>query len=457
MKILGLMPNKREEKEIKKLIEEIIFYDNYTELFETLKEVSYEVLLIWSDELNAEILIELIKRVKEINADILIYVLGEKASMNLVAGAISAGAIDYILKPYDVQKLYQSLEKEMKKLHVKDTAKQNNCDIMLGSTKEMVSLYKNIGRISTNNQMVFIIGENGTGKELLAKIIHSFNRKKTGEFVVLNTDLGEYLDKRLFGEELYEGSNLIEIKKSYLEKALNGTLLIKEVGDLTLDSQIKLLEFIDNGSYSRINGKEKLISNVRVIFSSTRNLEELVEKGRFCEELWEKIKGNSIYIPPLRERKDDILELINYFIEEFNNELNLNIKDINKTAINKILKYNWPNNVKELKMAIKASMALARNEYISVEDLPAQVIGTKISKRYGDVHDWVLADWIEGELDTLEKSSEGNYCDSLVSRVERELIRQVLEKCNGKKVETAELLGITRTTLRTKMNSYGLD
>jgi len=137
--------------------------------------------------------------------------------------------------------------------------------------------------------------------------------------------------------------------------------------------------------------------------------------------------------------------------------LKLNIKGIDKLALNKIMKYNFPNNIKELKSVIKASMALARNEYIVVEDLPAQVIGTKISKRYGAVHDWVLADWIEGELDMLEKTNEGEYYDSLITRVERELIRQVLERAKGKKVEAAELLGITRTTLRTKMNSYGLD
>ena len=457
MKILGLLPNKREEKEIRRVIENITLLDNYTELFEKLKLDYFDILLLWTDEIKEELLLELILRAKEINKELLVYVLGEKASIQLVAGSISAGAKDYILKPYDVQKLIFTLERDLKKNQTKSSEKKINCDIMLGSTKEMVDLYKNIGRFSLNNETVFINGENGTGKELLAKILHEFNKKEVGEFLVIHGNINELADKVIFGEEIYDGSKLLEIKQSSLEKANKGTILIKEIENLSFETQIKLLEFIETGSFIRKNGKEKVFSRARIICSSSKNLEELVEENKFYEGLWDKIEKNTLYIPPLREKKDDLPELIEYFIENFNDELKLNIKGIDKLALNKIMKYNFPNNIKELKSVIKASMALARNEYIVVEDLPAQVIGTKISKRYGAVHDWVLADWIEGELDMLEKTNEGEYYDSLISRVERELIRQVLERSKGKKVEAAELLGITRTTLRTKMNSYGLD
>ena len=457
MKILGLLPNKREEKEIRRVIENITLLDNYTELFEKLKSDYFNILLLWTDEIKEELLLELIFRAKEINKELLVYVLGEKASIQLVAGSISAGAKDYMLKPYDVQKLIFTLERDLKKNQIKSSGKKINYDIMLGSTKEMVDLYKNIGRFSLSNETVFINGENGTGKELLAKILHEFNKKEIGEFLVIHGNINELADKVIFGEEIYDGNKLLEVKQSSLEKASNGTILIKEVENLSLETQIKLLEFIETGNFVRINGKEKVNSKTRIICSSSKNLEEMVEENRFYEGLWDEIEKNTLYIPPLREKKDDLPELIEYFIDIFNDELKLNIKGVDKLALNKIMKYNFPNNIKELKSVIKASMALARNEYIIVEDLPAQVIGTKISKRYGAVHDWVLADWIEGELDMLEKTNEGEYYDSLISRVERELIRQVLERTKGKKVEAAELLGITRTTLRTKMNSYGLD
>ena len=432
MKILGLLPNKREEKEIRRVIENITLLDNYTELFEKLKSDYFNILLLWTDEIKEELLLELIFRAKEINKELLVYVLGEKASIQLVAGSISAGAKDYILKPYDVQKLIFTLERDLKKNQIKSSGKKINYDIMLGSTKEMVDLYKNIGRFSLSNETVFINGENGTGKELLAKILHEFNKKEIGEFLVIHGNINELADKVIFGEEIYDGNKLLEVKQSSLEKASNGTILIKEVENLSLETQIKLLEFIETGNFVRINGKEKVNSKTRIICSSSKNLEEMVEENRFYEGLWDKIEKNTLYIPPLREKKDDLPELIEYFIDIFNDELKLNIKGVDKLALNKIMKYNFPNNIKELKSVIKASMALARNEYIIVEDLPAQVIGTKISKRYGAVHDWVLADWIEGELDMLEKTNEGEYYDSLISRVERELIRQVLERTKGK-------------------------
>lgn len=455
MKIIGLMPNRREEKEIKRVIDHITLLDNYTDLFENLKEGSFDVLLLWADEIKDELLMEFITRALQIDKDLLIYVLGEKIKLNLLAGVMACGAKDYILKPYDIQKLIVTIERD--KNNLKSAANPKNYDIMLGSSKEMIELFKNIGKFSLNNEPIFINGEAGTGKELLAKILHEFNKKNIGEFYVINGNIGAYVDKVLFGEEIYSDSVLLEVKKGYLEKSEKGAVLIKDFTNLTLETQSKILEFINTGFYKRVNGKEKLLGNVRLIFSSDLNVEESVEEGKIHEELWEKINNCSLYIPPLRERKDDIPELIQYFIEVFNHELKLNIKGIENSALSKIMKYNFPLNVKELRTIIKSSLALARKEYISLEDLPATVIGSKISKRYGAVHDWVLADWIEGELDFFEKQDEGDYYDGIISRVERELIRQVLEKTNGKKVETAELLGITRTTLRTKMNSYGLD
>ena len=215
MKILGLLPNKREEKEIRRVIENITLLDNYTELFEKLKSDYFNILLLWTDEIKEELLLELIFRAKEINKELLVYVLGEKASIQLVAGSISAGAKDYILKPYDVQKLIFTLERDLKKNQIKSSGKKINYDIMLGSTKEMVDLYKNIGRFSLSNETVFINGENGTGKELLAKILHEFNKKEIGEFLVIHGNINELADKVIFGEE-----------RQYLNITLNQNLQV---------------------------------------------------------------------------------------------------------------------------------------------------------------------------------------------------------------------------------------
>lgn len=455
MKIIGLMPNKKEEKELKRVIVDITLLNNYTELFQNFKEENYDVLLIWAEEIRKDILLELISRALEIKEDILIYVLNDKGDMPLVAGAISAGARDYVMKPYDLNKLFLQINRD--KNNLKKLKKEKNYDIILGSTKEMIELYKRIGKFSLNKEALFINGEEGSGKELLAKTIHNFNKENNGDFFVVNGNIGNYIDRVLFGEEIYLDNILLEIKKGYFEKAHKGTILIKDFTNLTLETQSRILDFINTGFYKRISGKENLTSDLRLIFSSINNVEEAAEEGKIHEELWEKIRKNTLYIPPLRERKDDIPELIEYFINLFNEELKLNICGIENSALNKMLKYNFPENVKELRAVIKGAMALVRKDYISLEDLPASVIGSKISKRYGAAHDWVLADWIEGEIYYLNNSEEVDYYDKIISRVERELIRQVLEKTKGRKVESAELLGITRTTLRTKMNNYGLD
>lgn len=397
MKIIGLLPNKREEKEIKRVIDDITLLDNYTDFFDRLKENKYEVILIWSDEVKEELLVELITRSLEIDKELFIYVIGEKIKLNLVAGVMAAGAKDYILKPFDINKLLSTIERE--KNDLKNSTKQNKYDIMLGSSKEMLEVYKNIGKHSLHNYPIFINGEEGTGKELLAKIIHEFNRKNDGDFFIINSNIGTYFDKVLFGEEVYLDSVLLEVKKGYFEKAERGTVLIKEFVNLTLETQSKILDFINSGTFKRINGKEKLYGNVRIIFSSETNVEEAVESGMVHEELWEKIKYNNFYIPPLRERKDDIPELSAHFVDMFNRELKLNIKGFENISLNKLLKYNFPHNVKELRSIVKGAMALARTDFLTLEDLPAVVIGSKISKRYGAVNDWVLADWIEGELD----------------------------------------------------------
>ena len=457
MKILGLLPNKREEKEITKVIDSITFIYNYSEISNYLREEKPDVILFWNFEINEELMVEIIQRIKTVSQKSLIYVLGEKGTINLVAGAIWAGAKDYILKPYDLNKILYTIERDFEKIQRNSSETKKIYDIMLGSTKEMIEIYKSIGHFSKTMNPILVSGESGTGKELFSKIVHNFNKKENGEFFVINGEISDFVDKLIFGEEVYHNNILIELKKSYLEKAHKGTILIKKVENLKLETQIKLLDFLETGIFNRINGKENLTRDVRIIFSSNKNLDELLEGNFIYEGLLEKVKNNMLYLPPLRERKDDIPELVSFFIDYFNEELKLNIKGIDKLALGKIMKYHFPNNIKELKSVIKSSLALSRENYILVEDLPAQVIGTKISKRYGQVHDWILADWVEGEIEILEKTDKNNYYDNLISRVERELIRQVLEKTNGKKVESAELLGITRTTLRTKMNTFGLE
>ena len=182
MKILGLLPNKREEKEIIKVIESITFIYNYSEISNYLREEKPDVILFWNFEINEELMVEIIQRIKTVSPQALIYVLGEKGTINLVAGAIWAGAKDYILKPCDLKKILYTIERDFEKIQRNSSETKKIYDIMLGSTKEMIEIYKSIGHFSKTMNPVLVSGESGTGKELFSKIVHNFNKKENGEF-----------------------------------------------------------------------------------------------------------------------------------------------------------------------------------------------------------------------------------------------------------------------------------
>jgi two-component system nitrogen regulation response regulator GlnG len=198
-------------------------------------------------------------------------------------------------------------------------------------------------------------------------------------------------------------------------------------------------------------------TDIRIIATTSVNLEELIMNGKFIEELYHRLRILEIEIPPLRDRKEDIPMMIHHFIKRFNDEFSKSVKGVSSPAMKKIMRYDWPGNVRELKSAIKSAMVLSRGKSILVEDLPSNIIGNKTTKRSGDIQDWILSDWVEGEIQMLQSSNQKDYYGNIISRVEREVIRQVLEVANGKKVEAAETLGITRNTLRTKMSNYDLD
>ncbi|MGL4425175.1 MAG: sigma 54-interacting transcriptional regulator, partial [Cetobacterium sp.] len=265
------------------------------------------------------------------------------------------------------------------------------------------------------------------------------------------------LERKLFGYEkgAFEGAVFLQIGD--LEKANGGTLHLGNIESLSLDMQSKILYLLQEGEFFRMGGSEPIEMDIRIVATTSENLEELINKKMFIDELYNKLKILEINIPPLRDRKDDIPFIIDQYLSGCNLELHKTVKGVSKPAMKKIMRYDWPGNVNELKNAVKSAVALCRGSSILVEELPGNVTGNKISKRKGDNQSWVLTDWIEGELLGLKNNKQNNYYGIIISKVEKELIRQVLEITSGKKVETAELLGITRNTLRTKMNNYGLE
>lgn len=463
MTLLGF----RLENELKDELEsnfenELRFAENISSFMELLKERKYEAVVIDETNLQQDALVNLVKKITETHKRSVIIIMGETSNLKLVAGVIKAGAYDYILKPIspkEVNKLLEKAVKDHKLLAERVDRNKNTGDKLIGQTKEIVEVYKMIGRVSNSRIPVLVVGEKGTGKSSVAMAIHQFSDWSSKPFLSVNCTSfqNDLLERKLFGYEkgAFEGAAFSQIGD--LEKATGGTLHLGNVESLSLDMQSKILYLLQEGEFFRMGGSEPIKIDIRVVATTSENLEELINKKLFIDELYNKLKILEINIPPLRERKDDIPFIIDHYLSSCNEELHKAVKGVSKPAMKKIMRYDWPGNVNELKNAVKSAVALCRGSSILIEELPGSVTGNKISKRKGDNQSWVLTDWIEGELLGLKNNKQNNYYGIIISKVEKELIRQVLEITSGKKVETAELLGITRNTLRTKMNNYGLE
>jgi len=441
---------------------ELTFTEHEDDFLRYAKSKRYEAILLEETTFQKDNLLALIRLVKNLQRNAVIIIFGETSNLELIAGCIKAGAYDYILIPEEAANVIRIIEKSVKDrklLAEKISRSKITGGTLIGQSKEIVEMYKMIGKVASIRLPVLVSGEKGTGKASVAKAIHRFTDSADDVFISINclSFPMDLLERRLFGYETGAFKEALLPQMGDLEKANGGTLHLGNIEALTLDLQSKLLYFLEEGKFCRMGGIEDISSDVRIIATTSENIEEMISQGKFIDELYRKLKILEVNIPPLRDRIGDIPLIIDNFLTECNEAMSKSIKGVSKPALSRILRYEWPGNVNELKGAIKSAVALCRGNSILVEDLPGTVLGTKIVKKKGDGQNSVLKEWVKNEIFVNRGSSRNNYYSNVISKVEKELIRQALEMTNGKKVETAELLGITRNTLRTKMNAYGLE
>ena len=464
MTFLGFRLEKDLREELENNIEhDVTLIDTVSEFLEKIRERKFDCILIEEKNLPADTLISLVKKVGEFQQKTVAIVLGQSSNLKVVAGSIKAGAYDYLLRPIVPMEVLKNCEKAVRdyKLLVERVERTKNIgDKLIGQTNEIVEVYKKIGKVAGGRMPVLVTGEKGTGKTSVAMAIHQFGDNAKKPFISINclSFPHSLVERRLFGYEKGAFEGAIFSQAGELEKANGGTLHLGNIEALSIDVQSKLLYFLQEGEFFRMGGADPIKTDMRIIATSAIDLEKAVKDGKIIEELLDTLKVLEIAIPPLRDRKDDIPFIIDNYLKACNRELRKSVKGVSKPAMKKILRFDWPGNINELKNAIKSAVAMCRGTSILIEDLPANVAGLKTSKRKGNLQSWVLNEWIEDELKNYEKSNhKGAYYSYIISQVEKELIKQVLERTNGKRIETAEILGITRNTLRTKMNNYGLD
>ncbi|MBN2364619.1 MAG: sigma-54-dependent Fis family transcriptional regulator [Calditrichaeota bacterium] len=382
--------------------------------------------------------ITLQKRIKEIDSDVVIIIMTAYASVETAVEALKLGAFDYVTKPFDPDDLTRLVRNALKQ---KDLADENiqlkekiselsGADEIIGESDGMKRVFELVDTVAETDSTVLIRGESGTGKELVARAIHSRSKRRYFPIVAVNCGAitETLLESELFGHEKGAFTGAQYRRKGKIELANGGTLFLDEVGDITAKMQVDLLRVIENKRFTRVGGNEEIQVDFRLICATNKNLEKLVEEEKFREDLYYRINVFSIFIPPLRERKSDIMPLTNYFVKKYARSMGKPEKKISPTAQEMLLGYSWPGNVRELENAVERAMVVGKKSEITEADLP------------------------------LHLNGDGHASENLIKLddLEKEHIKKILEEAGGNVTRAAALLGIDRVTLYNKIKKYGL-
>lgn len=348
----------------------------------------------------------------------------------------------YLTKPFELEKLKNLILEISEKFnctHKVETSTDHFYGIR-GHSASMKTLFDRISKVANSNATVLIQGESGTGKELVAKAIHEISARKMGPMISLNCAAipSELLESELFGHKKGSFTGAVSDRVGKFELAHKGTIFLDEIGDMPLSLQVKLLRVLQSKQIEPIGSAEPFISDVRVIAATHRDLQSAIKKGNFREDLYYRLNVFPLMIPSLRERKEDIGLLIDYFIQKFTSRDGSNKIEFSAEAREQMFLYDWPGNVRELENTIERLIILCGGYTVKVQDLPFLHQGFELAKPY------------------FELPAEGTDLKNLLNQIEDNLIMQALERCNGNKYQASKLLQLNRTTLIEKMKKKNL-
>jgi nitrogen regulation protein NR(I) len=402
--------------------------------------------------------LETLKRLKAINPCLTVIMMTAYNTPERAITAMKYGAYDYLTKPFDNDRLISLVHKAIIAGTMSNpVALQQNKDLIqqaqdveriVGKSSVMLDIYKKIGQVAESDATVLLTGETGTGKELIARAIYQHSKRVNRPFLPVNCAAipETLLESELFGHEkgAFTGANARGIGK--FEQCNEGTMFLDEVGDMPMSLQAKLLRVLQDGCFQRIGGSELIRTDVRIIAATNKDLETMVSTGRFREDLYWRLNVVNIKIPPLREKKEDIELLIQYFIQRYNKELGKEIKGISEETLRMFKKYHWPGNVRQLQSIIYRAMILSKSEIISFSE--AEWLSQTKHKVASEDIQGVLLDAINRLLHTGEE----DIYRKAVSMFETLLVKKALELTGNNQAMASRLLGISRNTVREKMS-----
>lgn len=363
--------------------------------------------------------------------------------------ALKKGAFDYITKPFEQDELKHVIQKAVKTRRLdEDEALLNPDDIdrygIIGSSDRMIEIFDTVKRVAPTTTTILITGETGTGKELIARAIHRNSPRKNNPFIKINCAAipENLMESELFGYEKGAFTGAATKKQGRFELAHKGTLFLDEVGELPKDMQVKLLRVIQEQEFERVGGLQTIKVDVRLITATNRNLLQDVKDGRFREDLYYRLNVIPAHLPSLRERKEDIPVLTDFFIEKFNKKLDRSVKCIDEKVMNLFIQYKWPGNIRELENLIERMILMARDDTITFADLPSE-LKTAMESDASD------------PPGILQKPFK-DFMKTHMEDIEKQMIIGVLEECGNNVTRAAQQLGLSRKGLQLKMMKYKL-
>ena len=422
--------------------------------------------------------LELLRKIRAERPRQLVIMMTAHGTTETAIEAMKRGAYDYLMKPFDVEVLNSVVAKAL------DTARLNKrvvtglertkdkaprpayTDHIVGSSPAMQEVYKKIGQVAPREVPVLIRGESGTGKELMARALWQHSRRADKPFLAVNCAAipETLLEGELFGHERGSFTGAERRRLGKFEQADGGTLFLDEVGDMSMATQAKILRVLQSNTFERVGGAETLKVDVRILAATHQNLENRIKEGKFREDLYYRLRVMEIVLPPLRERKPDIPEITAYLLARHREALASEAESISAKAIDALLRFDWPGNVRQLENVIRRAMVLCNGSTINLDhlefgpesapraeaSLPAAAGGPAPAGLRG------LQAAAGEDMDAFVERLLSSGKPNLIEELERLLIGRALEKLDGNQLKTAKLLGITRNTLRSRIAKFGL-
>ena len=410
---------------------------------------------------------DLIPRIKKMRPDLPIIVMSAQNTLMTALTAAEKGAFEYLPKPFDLNEVVAVVSRALSEPGRKRPAPASDRDTeelpLIGRSPPMEEIYRVLARLTQSDLTVMINGESGTGKELVARVLHDYGKRRQGPFVAINMAAipRELIESELFGHEKGAFTGAQSRTPGRFEQAEGGTLFLDEIGDMPLEAQTRLLRVLQQGEYTTVGGRTPIKTNVRIIAATHRDLKNQIQQGLFREDLFYRLNVVPLRLPPLRERLEDVGDLIRHFLRQAGRE-GMGQKSIETAAIDRLKAHAWPGNVRELENVVRRLVALYPQDMLTAQIVEQELAGSAPSMAPGnDSESCEFSESVERYLTRYFASFGGDLppsglYDRVIRDVEKPLISAALASTRGNQIKAAELLGLNRNTLRARIRDLNI-